>query len=59
VYITVSDHKFATYICKKKDQYQEGDNIDIDLFMLQAMSKLKRMIETKTWNAPSVEMLLI
>jgi len=50
-YKVVTDCKFVSYICKKKDQYEEGENIDTDLLMLQADNKFKTMFQSKTWNA--------
>ncbi len=49
-YKAVSDHEFVAYICKKEDQYQEGKDVDTDLFMLQVKNKFKTMFKAKTWN---------
>jgi len=54
-YKAVTDCEFVTYIRKKEDQYEEGEDIDTDLLMLQADNKFKTMFEAKTWNAPSPE----
>jgi len=52
-YEVVTNHEFVAYIHKKEDQYEEGEDIDTDLIMLQANSKFRTMFEAKTWNAPS------
>ncbi len=44
---------FIVYICKKEDQYEEGEDIDTNLIMLQADNKVKTMFKARTWNAPS------
>jgi len=33
------DHEFVSYIHKKDNQYEEGENINTDLLMLQADNK--------------------
>ena len=54
-YKAVNDREFVAYICKKEDQYKEGEDINIDLLMLQASNKYKSMVQSNTWNAPSPE----
>jgi len=51
----VKDRDFITYIKKKEDAYEEGENVEIEMLMLQASNKYKTMVEAKTWNAPSPE----
>ncbi len=50
-----SDHDFTTYIKKKEDEYEEGQDVNINMLMLQASNKYKTMFENQTWNAPSPE----
>ena len=54
-YKSTTDKTFVEYIRKKEDQYDEGEEIDIDLLMLQAGNKYKTMIQQGTWAAPSAE----
>jgi hypothetical protein len=54
-YKSVKDRDFITYIKKKEDEYEEGQDVDVDMLMLQASNKYKTMIQTGTWNAPSPE----
>ena len=54
-YKSTSDKTFVEYIRKKEDQYDEGDDIDVDLLMLQAGNKYKTMVQQGTWAAPSAE----
>ena len=55
VYIVVKDRDFVTYIKKKEDEYEEGQEVDVNMLMLQASNKYKTMFENQTWNAPSPE----
>ena len=54
-YKAASDKTFVEYIRKKEDQYDEGEDIDVNLLMLQAGNKYKTMIQQGTWAAPSAE----
>jgi len=54
-YKSVKDCDFTTYIKKKEDEYEEGQDVDVDMLMLQASNKYKTMVQTGTWNAPSPE----
>ena len=54
-YKSTSDKTFIDYIRKKEDQYDEGEDIDVDMLMLQAGNKYKTMIQQGTWAAPSAE----
>jgi hypothetical protein len=54
-YKVATDRTFVEYIRKKEDQYDEGDEIDVDLLMLQAGNKYKTMVQQGTWAAPSAE----
>jgi len=54
-YKSVKDCDFTTYIKKKEDEYEGGQDLDIDMLMLQASNKYKTMVQTGSWNAPSLE----
>ena len=54
-YKAVKDCNFVAYIKKKEDQYEEGEDIEVDMLMLQASNKYKTMVQVGTWNAPSPE----
>jgi hypothetical protein len=54
-YKAASDRNFVEYIRKKEDQYDEGEDINVDMLMLQASNKYKTMVQQGTWAAPSSE----
>jgi len=54
-YKSVKDCDFTTYIKKKEDEYEEGQDVNINMLMLQASNKYKTMFQNQTWNAPSPE----
>ena len=52
-YEAATDKTFVDYISRKKERYEEGEDVTSDALMDQANSKYKLMKEKKTWNAPS------
>ena len=54
-YSAVSDEAFRTWLARKQDSHEEGEEISPDELMLAAKSKYDLMIEKGTWNAPSAE----
>jgi len=54
-YKVAKDKTFVDYIRKKEDQYDEGENVDVDMLMQQAANKYKTMVQQGTWAAPSSE----
>jgi len=47
-YKVVNNREIVAYICKKEDQYEEGEDIDINLLMLQVSNKYKSIDKVKT-----------
>jgi hypothetical protein len=54
-YSAVSDEAFRTWLARKQDSHEEGEEISPDELMLAAKNKYDLMIEKGTWNAPSAE----
>jgi len=54
-YKSVKDCDFTAYIKKKEDEYEEGEDVNVNMLMLQASNKYKTMFVNQTWNAPSPE----
>lgn len=54
-YAAASDKEFKSYIAKKEDLYDEGENIDARTLMQLALNKYKTLCEGGRWNAPSEE----
>ena len=54
-YKVVSDKDFVKYINKKKDEYDEGKDIDAHQLMLLAANKFKTKKQEGEWNALSKE----
>jgi len=54
-YAVVSDKDFVSYIRKKEDEYDEGQDIDPNTLMLLAANKYKTKKGEDKWNAPSKE----
>jgi hypothetical protein len=52
-YGSATDKIFVDYIGRKKEKYEEGEDVSADGLMEQANSKYKLMKENATWNAPS------
>jgi hypothetical protein len=54
-YKVVSDKDFVAYMNKKKDEYDEGQDISPSQLMLLAQNKFKTKKQDNEWNAPSEE----
>ena len=54
-YFVVSDKNFVRYIQAKKDNYDEGENIDQDNLMTLAENKYKALVVEEKWNSLSDE----
>ena len=54
-YLSVSDSLFTTYIQRKRDAYDEGQDIDVEELMVQAESKYKILILKEKWNCLTKE----
>lgn len=54
-YLNVSDRDFVEFIKRKKDAYDEGENITADSLMLMAENKYRTLIQEERWNALSPE----
>jgi hypothetical protein len=52
-YEAATDKTFVDYTGRKKERYEEGEDVTSDALMEQANSKYKLMKENATWNAPS------
>jgi hypothetical protein len=52
-YESATDKTFVDYIGRKKERYEEGEDVTSDALMDQANSKYKLMKENATWNAPT------
>ncbi len=52
-YESATDKTFVDYIRRKKERYEEGEDVTLDALMDQANSKYKLMKENATWNAPT------
>ena len=52
-YQAVADAQFVEYIRKKKDAYDEGEDIEPETLMHNASMKYTNMVRDKTWQAPS------
>jgi hypothetical protein len=52
-YGAATDRIFVDYIGRKKEKYEEGEDVSADALMEQANSKYKLMKENASWNAPS------
>lgn len=54
-YAAASDRQFVAYIMKKKDEYDEGQNIEPNKLMQLALNKYQTLVEGGKWNAPTDE----
>jgi hypothetical protein len=54
-YKAASDKDFVSYINKKKDEYDEGQEIQPSKLMLLAQNKYNTKKQDGEWNAPSTE----
>jgi hypothetical protein len=52
-YMAVMDEQFVEYIRKKKDAYDEGEDISPETLMHHAARKYANMKRDNTWKAPS------
>ena len=52
-YEAATDKTFVDYIGRKKERYEEGEDVTSDALMEQANSKNELMKENATWDAPS------
>lgn len=54
-YKAASNREFRAYIAKKEDKYNEGTDIKPNHLMKLALNKYKTLLESKQWNAKSME----
>lgn len=54
-YGACSDEVFRSWLSRKQDDHEEGEEITPDDLMLAAKNKYDSMVEKGTWNAPSAE----
>jgi len=54
-YGSAQDADFATFIKRKRDSYDEGDDINITSFMDAAENKYKTRVLQQLWSAPTKE----
>ena len=54
-YLAAPDKEFATFIKQKKNDYEEGQDLQEDELMTMAENKFKSLVCTGEWNTPSKE----
>ena len=54
-YETVPDEKFKDLIERKRDAYEEGEDISEKMFMATAKAKYMARKQSELWNAPTIE----
>lgn len=54
-YLNASDRDFVEFIKRKKDAYDEGEDINADSLMLMAENKYRTLIQEERWNSLSPE----
>jgi hypothetical protein len=54
-YGAASDEVFRTWLGRKQDDHEEGEEMTPDELMLAAKNKYDSMVEKGTWNAPTAE----
>ena len=54
-YLAAPDKEFAAYIKQKKNDYEEGQDLQEDDLMTMAENKYKSLVRSGEWNAPSKE----
>lgn len=54
-YMAVKDKAFRDYMAKKKDEYEEGANINEDSLMEFARNKYRVLVQEERWNSKSPE----
>ena len=52
-YLAATDKSFTTYIDKKLEAYEEGQDMTADQLMLWARNKYDLLLDKGTWNAPT------
>ena len=52
-YLSATDKSFTTYIDKKLEAYEEGQDMSADQLMLWARNKYDLLLDKGTWNAPT------
>ena len=52
-YLAATDKAFTTYIDKKLEAYEEGQDMTADQLMLWARNKYDLLLDKGTWNAPT------
>ena len=52
-YLSATDKSFTTYIEKKLEAYEEGQDMSADQLMLWARNKYDLLLDKGTWNAPT------
>ena len=52
-YLSATDKSFTTYIEKKLEAYEEGQDMTADQLMLWARNKYDLLLDKGTWNAPT------
>ena len=52
-YLSATDKSFTTYIDKKLEAYEEGQDMTADQLMLWARNKYDLLLDKGTWNAPT------
>ena len=54
-YANASDSKFVLYIQRKRDAYDEGQDVNVDTLMGLAENKYKTLLLDDQWNSPTEE----
>lgn len=54
-YKAASDKTFVSYIARKQEAYEEGQNVDPKTLMNLANERYKTLKATEEWNAPTAE----
>ena len=54
-YLSASDRDFVEFIKRKKDAYDEGEDITADSLMVMAENKYRTLVQEERWNALSPE----
>ena len=52
-YLAATEKSFTTYIDKKLEAYEEGQDMTADQLMLWARNKYDLLLDKGTWNAPT------
>lgn len=54
-YLNASDRDFVEFVKRKKDAYDEGEDITPDSLMVMAENKYRTLVQEERWNALSPE----